>query len=98
MTEAMKFFDFVSKNSIVWASAGHVVANVNVLKSEEFAALPYRSDYADVANYVVFFEPNPFSYPIRGAMMQQIDAFLAGNQTAEEAYDNTIAEIEEIIF
>lgn len=98
MTEAMKFFDFVSKNSIVWASAGHVVANVNVLASEEFAALPYRSDYADVANHVVFFEPNPYSYPIRAAMIQQIDAFLAGNQTAEETYDNIVLEIEEITF
>lgn len=98
MTESLKFFDFVSKNSIVWANAGHVVANVNVLASEEFAALPYRSDYADVANHVVFFEPNPYSYPIRSAMIQQVDAFIAGNQTAEETYDNIVAEIEEIIF
>lgn len=97
MTEAMKFFDFVSKNSLTWASAGHVVANVNVLASPEFAALPYRSDYADVANHVVFFEPNPYSYPIRSAMIQQIDAFLAGNQTAEATYDNIVMEIEEII-
>ncbi len=57
----MKFFDFASKHSIIWANAGHVVANVNVVASEEFAKLPYRKDYADVANHVVFFEPNPYS-------------------------------------
>ena len=31
-------------------------------------------------------------------MIQQVDAFIAGNQTAEETYDNIVAEIEEIIF
>lgn len=97
--EAMKFFDFMSNNgSVTWAKAGHVVANVNVLASEEFAALPYRSDYAQVADHVVFYQPTPYSYPIKDALIRQIDAFLAETQTAEEAYDNMVVEIEGIIF
>lgn len=95
--EAMKFFDYVSKNSISWAGAGHVVANVNVLASEEFAKLPYRSDYADVANHVVFFEANPYSYPIRDAIKSQLTAFFSGTQDAETTYTNIISEMEEII-
>ncbi len=95
--EAMKFFDFASKNSLVWASAGHVVANVNIIASEEFANLPYRKDYADVANHVVFFEPNPYSYPIRDAIKRQIDMFLAGEQDAAATYDGIVMEIEQII-
>ncbi len=99
MEEAMKFFDFMSKNgSMTWAKAGHVVANTDVLESEEFKALPYRSDYADVANHVVFYEPTPYSYPIRDALIRQIDAFLAGNQDAEATYDAIVDEIEAIVF
>lgn len=95
--EAMKFFDFVSKNSLIWANAGHVVANVNVVASEEFAKLPYRKDYADVANHVVFFEANPYSYPIRDGIKRQIDLFLAGDQDSAATYDGIVSEIEQII-
>lgn len=99
MVEAMKFMDFMSNNgSVTWARAGHVVANINVLNSEEFAAIPYRSDYAVVADHVVFYEPTPYTYPIKDALIRQIDAFLAENQTAEETYDNIVEEIESIIF
>lgn len=97
--EAMKFMNFMSnEGSVTWAQAGHVVANTNVLESEEFAALPYRSDYAEVADHVVFYEPTPYNYPIRDALIRQIDAFLAGNQTAEETYDAIVEEIEAIIY
>ena len=95
--EAMKFFDFVSKNSLIWANAGHVVANVNVIASEEFTKLNYRKDYADVANHVVFFEANPYSYPIRDGIKRQIDLFLAGDQDAAATYDGIVSEIEQII-
>ncbi|MCL1795472.1 MAG: extracellular solute-binding protein [Clostridia bacterium] len=99
MVEAMKFMDFMSNNgSVTWARAGHVVANINVLDSAEFAEIPYRSDYAQVADHVVFYEPSPFTYAIKAALIRQIDAFIAENQTAEETYDNIIEEIEAAIF
>lgn len=93
----MKFFDYASKNSIEWATAGHVVANVNVVESEAYAALPYRSDYKDAANYVVYFEPTPYSYPIRDALIAQFGAFFLGEQDAETTYDMIVEEIESII-
>ena len=94
---AMKFFDYASKNSLKWATAGHVVANVNVVESEEYAAMPYRADYKDAANYVVYFEPTAYSYPIRDAMIAQIGAFFSGEQDAETTYDNIVEEIEATI-
>lgn len=93
----MKFFDFASKNSLTWATAGHVVANVNVVESEEYAAMPYRADYKDAANYVRYFEPTPYSYPIRDALIAQFGAFFSGEQDAETTYDNIIEEIEATI-
>lgn len=93
----MKFFDYVSKNSINWATAGHVVANVNIVESEEYAAMPYRADYKDAANYVVYFETNPYSYPIRDALIAQIGAYLTGDQDAETTYDMIVEEIENTI-
>lgn len=93
----MKFFDYASKNSLKWATAGHVVANVNVVESEEYAAMPYRADYKDAANYVVYFEPTAYSYPIRDALIAQFGAFFSGEQTAEETYDAIVEEIEATI-
>lgn len=93
----MKFFDYVSKNSINWATAGHVVANVNVVESEEYAAMPYRASYKDAANYVVYFESNPYSYPIRSAMIAQVGAYFSGDQDAETTFDMIVEEIENTI-
>ena len=93
----MKFFDFASKNSLTWATAGHVVANVNVVNSPEYDALPYRADYRDAANYVVYFEANPYSYPIRDALIAQIGAFFSGEQDSATTYANIIEEIDSII-
>lgn len=93
----MKFFDYASKNSIQWATAGHVVANVNVVESEEYAQMPYRADYKDAANYVVYFEANPYSYPIRDALIAQIGAYMTGEQDAETTYDMIVEEIEATI-
>ncbi len=93
----MKFFDYASKNSLKWATAGHVVANTAVVESEEYAAMPYRADYKDAANYVRYFEPTAYSYPIRDALKAQFGAFFSGEQDAETTYDNIIEEIEAII-
>ena len=93
----MQFFDYASKNSLKWATAGHVVANTAVVESEEYAAMPYRADYKDAANYVRYFEPTPYSYPIRDALIAQFGAFFSGEQDAEATYDAIIEEIESII-
>ena len=93
----MKFFDYASKNSLKWVTAGHVVANTAVVESEEYAAMPYRADYKDAANFVRYFEPTPYSYPIRDALIAQFGAFFSGEQDAETTYDNIIEEIESII-
>ena len=94
---AMKFFDFASKNSLYWANAGHVVANTAVVESAEYAAMPYRADYKDAANYVVYFEPTPYSYPIRDALIAQLGAFFSGTQDAATTYDLIVEEIEATI-
>lgn len=93
----VKFFKYASENSLTWATAGHVVANVNVANSEEYAAMPYRADYKDAANYVKYFEPTAYSYPIRDAMIAQVGAFFSGEQDAETTYDMIIEEIENTI-
>lgn len=93
----MKFFDYASKNSLKWATAGHVVANTDVVNSAEYAAMPYRADYKDAANYVVYFEPTAYSYPIRDALIAQIGAFFAGEQDAETTYQSIVDEINDII-
>ncbi|MEG1891565.1 MAG: extracellular solute-binding protein [Clostridia bacterium] len=93
----VKFFDYASQNSIKWATAGHVVANLNVVNSPEYAALPYRSDYKEAANFVKYFESTPYSYPIRDAIIAQLGAFFSGEQDAPTTYQMIVEEIQSII-
>lgn len=91
------FMSFFSMNSVAWAKAGHIVANKEVIASDAFKALPYRSEYVDESNYVVYFEPNPYSYAIRDILVANVGAALTGVMTPEEAYAESIAEIEETV-
>ena len=51
---AVKFADWLASNGHLWAKAGHVPVKPTVLESEEFKALPYRADYADVMDVVKY--------------------------------------------
>lgn len=55
----MSFISFVSDNSIRWAEAGQIPANINVMHSDEFAALEYISTFADISS-LFFVEPSPY--------------------------------------
>ena len=93
-----KFFEYVSNNSMEWGSrAGHIVANNSVVESEAFKALPYRSKIATAASGVVFFEPNPYTYPINDILNANVVAFLNDTIDAETAYNESVAEIEAMI-
>ncbi|MEK0312366.1 ABC transporter substrate-binding protein [Cohnella sp. 56] len=59
------FANWVADNGQIWAKAGHIPSKPSVLEKEEFKALPYRSDYASVADTVKFSKPSTKVWQIR---------------------------------
>ncbi len=55
----MEFVKYITENSIRWAGAGQIPANITVLESDEFDALPYVSTFADVSS-LVFIRQSPY--------------------------------------
>lgn len=62
---AAVFANWVADNGQIWAKAGHIPSKPSVLEKEEFKALPYRSDYASVADTVKFSKPSTKVWQIR---------------------------------
>ncbi|MCJ8014156.1 extracellular solute-binding protein [Paenibacillus sp. KQZ6P-2] len=62
---AMIFADWLASNGQTWAKAGHIPSKPSVLEKQEFKDLPYRSDYASVADTVKFNKPSTKNWQIR---------------------------------
>lgn len=94
---ALKFANFLADNGQVWAKAGHVPSKTAVLDSEEFKELPYRSDYAEVAKYVVFPKQSDKTWPIRDILVKNLDTVWSGSKTPEEAFTKIEREIQGLL-
>ncbi len=55
----MEFVKYITENSIRWAGAGQIPANIQVLESDEFKALEYISTFANVSS-LAFVKPSPY--------------------------------------
>jgi len=55
----MAFISYVSENSLRWANAGQIPANLTVLESQEYLDLPYHSTFANV-DHIVFPTISPY--------------------------------------
>lgn len=62
---AITFANWVADNGQIWAKAGHIPSKPSVLEKQEFKDLPYRSDYASVADTVKFSKPSTKVWQIR---------------------------------
>ncbi len=94
---ALAFADWVDEHAVTWARAGHVPVKKSVVTSDEYLALPYRSDYMDVINDVVYYP----SFEMLGsandiASVKVNEAFL-GKYSVQEALDKAADEINSLV-
>ncbi|TVP94511.1 MAG: ABC transporter substrate-binding protein [Acholeplasmatales bacterium] len=55
----LTFIEFITSNSLRWANAGQIPANLRVLESAEFQALPYHGTFVDVST-IRFVNASPY--------------------------------------
>ncbi|ASK62823.1 ABC transporter substrate-binding protein [Virgibacillus phasianinus] len=94
---ALEFMEFATDEGAIWAKAGHVPAKETVVNSEEFKELPYRSDYAQVAEYVNFEDRNIYSRGLRDIVMRNLDMIWTDEVSPEEAFKAIEKEVKDLI-
>ncbi|RCW77353.1 extracellular solute-binding protein [Saliterribacillus persicus] len=94
---AVEFMKFATDNGAMWAEAGHIPSKDSVIESEEFQELPYRSDYAEVADYVNFVDRNIYARGIEEIITRNLDSIWSGEVGVEEAFSSIETEIKDLI-
>lgn len=93
----LQFADWISENAITWAEAGHIPSKTAVTESEEFQALPYRKDYAEIIDYVSFMPPNKHTTAINDVLVEKLSVFTNGGASAQETLDVLEEQINNIL-
>ncbi|WP_059102583.1 extracellular solute-binding protein [Shouchella shacheensis] len=85
-----EFMAFVSDAGAEWAKAGHIPARSDIVDSPEFQEQPFRSDYAEAAENVVFTDKTIFQNPAETDMVRALDEIMSNRLTPEEGIDEMI--------
>ncbi|WP_077596897.1 extracellular solute-binding protein [Oceanobacillus kimchii] len=94
---AVAFMDFATDKGAIWAQAGHIPAKDTVVNSTAFTEMPYREDYAEVANYVNFADRNIYYRGINDIMLRNLDRIWSNEVTPEVAFQQIEKEVKELI-
>ncbi|MBB6635756.1 ABC transporter substrate-binding protein [Cohnella thailandensis] len=95
---AMIFADWLASNGQIWAKAGHIPSKPSVLENADYKAMPYRSDYASVADTVKFSKPSTKNWQIRdNALFKYLNEVWAAKMTPADAMTKIQAEVEKIL-
>ncbi|MFC4402026.1 extracellular solute-binding protein [Gracilibacillus xinjiangensis] len=94
---ALKFMDFAADKGAMWAQAGHIPAKTTVIESEGFKEIPYRSQYAEVAEYADFVDRNVHARGVESIVIRHLDTVWSGDTSAEDAFDKIEAEVKKLI-
>ncbi|AQS71360.1 extracellular solute-binding protein [Streptomyces pactum] len=98
--EAHRYVAEILKQSLTWASAGHIPAYQPVLAEPEYAALTPQSSYADAAEVAVLDPPNWFvgaGSNFQNRMCQPLQSALLGNTSADKAVRQMVREADALL-
>ncbi|MEU1485052.1 extracellular solute-binding protein [Streptomyces sp. NPDC005752] len=93
--EAHRYVAQILKQSLTWASAGHIPAYQPVLAEPAYAELKPQSSYADAGEVAVLDPPNWFAGAasnFQNRMCQPLQSALLGNTSAEKAVRQMVRE------
>ncbi|MFE0359021.1 extracellular solute-binding protein [Streptomyces nigra] len=98
--EAHRYIAAIVKQSLTWASAGHIPAYQPVTTEPEYAALRPQSSYAKSAEVAVLDPPNWFAGAgsnFQDRMSQPLQSALLGNMSAEKAVRQMVREADTLL-
>lgn len=94
---ALTFANYVAEKGEIWAKAGHIPAHTETFEEEAYQELQHRSDYKEVADYVVYPKRSVNYASIERIIVQNLDAILNGSVPAERAFKQAGKQIQEVL-
>ena len=92
---AVEFMVAASKDGgATWAGSGQIPANKEVLDSQEYKDMPYRSSYKAALDTAVLPSKNPHFYAMKAGMIDSLNTLWSGTADANEAMDSLYGELE----
>ncbi|MFE2938153.1 extracellular solute-binding protein [Streptomyces sp. NPDC059255] len=98
--QAHRYVAQMVKQSLTWASAGHIPAYQPVLARPAYAALTPQSSYAEAGKVAVLDPPNWFAGAasnFQNRMCQPLQSALLGNTSAEKAVRQMVREADTLL-
>lgn len=92
---AVEFMVGASKDGgVTWAGSGQIPANKEVLESQEYKDMPYRSGYKAALDTAVLPSKNPHFYAMKSGMIESLDTLWSNTADAATAIDSLQGELE----
>ncbi|OWA35976.1 ABC transporter substrate-binding protein [Saccharibacillus sp. O16] len=91
---ALTFAKWLADNGELWAKAGHIPSVTKVLESQAFKDMPYRSDYAQSADFVKYWPRNEKQGQINDNIIKEFEKMMAGKQDAKTTLEKANAVID----
>ncbi|OWR31817.1 ABC transporter substrate-binding protein [Saccharibacillus sp. O23] len=91
---ALVFAKWLADNGEMWAKAGHIPSVTKVLDSQAFKDMPYRSDYAQSADFVKYWPRNEKQGQINDNIIKEFEKMMAGKQDAKTTLEKADAAID----
>ena len=92
---AVEFMVAASKDGgATWAGSGQIPANKEVLDSQEYKDMPYRSSYKAALDTAVLPSKNPHFYAMKAGMIDSLNTLWSDAADASGAIDSLYGELE----
>lgn len=87
---AFTFINWITKNSVTWASYGQIPARKSARESAEFKALAHQSKLAVMVDHIVFMASTPTAPDGWGPAWEAFDLALDKKLTVQKALDEAV--------
>ncbi|WHZ01463.1 ABC transporter substrate-binding protein [Neobacillus sp. YX16] len=94
---SLTFANWITEHSASWAKAGHVPSKPAILESPEFKELEYRSDYAEIGDYVSYMPNSPKLSAINDVLKKHLNLFMNGQSNAKDTLENAEKEVNALL-
>lgn len=97
MVAAASFINWLADNGAMWAKAGHVPSKPAAIDSSEFKALPYRSSYVEVVDFVNFMPNSDKLWPVHDILRANFNLVMNGQASVDEVLVKAEKEVNELL-
>lgn len=95
--QIMQFMAWMNENNFVWAHTGHFPVNQSDFESDEYLALPHRTEYIDLGDQAFNMPRASWATALDPILDEAIQAAATDLMTAEEALANAQARLDDLV-